>query len=1395
MNYTRTAAGLLSAQYCSVLKKCFLINMGLFALGAVTATPAQASIDDYKGVEYTGKGTDTAATTLYFKWVQDTNLGIYKLEQTADAAEADITTKNIDERTFGGDADVIPGYDIESKELSNVVYSNIPRGANVFISEQAYDGQIKKIDGTYVANNLIGIDATVGPIGAALSNNMKLGIINGNFIGNSITTSYVTYVGPSDYFGAGYGGAIYNSYVNQYYAHDDFTPSASGIIEGISGNFVANGVTITSPTGQTPTIYMDYTGTYYAFFTEGAFGGAITNHFGTIGAINNAVFENNYVLSTATSGSKGNIGGAGVYNSASKYIWWRGHGFQPVTSSIGSITANFNENVAHTENGNISGGTILNVANENGTATIGNISGNFNKNSAVALKGNVSGSVIGNILEHPAGTATIGTISGTFKENTADASGMLLGLIYNSRVVSGSKSKNAVISGIENATFDKNSGKAAYVYGGVISNFGTITNGIKNAIFTDNTFTASGGGFGAAIYSDQNLTIAADNGNTLFKGNKINDIANAVYMDDADLTVTAINGGTVTFYDTIDGSLGYKARLTGDADSHINLYNDIKNAYVTADSTNISTADGNIKEYDMYNLVADNTAKWTIDFSVEGEEADSFATDTQTGTAGKVVQIDHFNLKDKAFNEITNKNFKVQILKTQGTTEAANLQLALTARAANELGGEFVVEQEKNTVKDAVTENTNWSRVLRETGTVDTIYGTLVLATTDTLNDSIGLNTRNESADYDESLGDTLMLVNTADLAKRNFNADQATYKVSDGYEDIGVTHAGELNINGQGKNTSILDGNGAALFDLSEAQTTVSLNDVKITNAKIVAKLTADDAVLNLNNVEISGNQNGMENNGTINLNGVNKIADDISGNGITNVNSDWQMESKISGNTVNVNNAKLTVGPDNLTNDVKLHATHGGNLAVGNNLVSLKTVQFDSGSQLTLNVDDLNTFGGIRANAFDITQGSKIDITFGQDVLKGQTEAHIPLLALTDGSDINNNNFEDVFHNNMYKVKRLSDKSGIYMVEAGKTAREISRENGGTQTNQDAAGAWVDGPSQKNPIVQGIANDLARFAQTDGRKFNEELTAVAPSESAVMNFMSETNNRIFYAVDNHLRTKSDDQERQPLYDINIWAVPYYGESEQKDVGKVYGYDSKSYGIIAGIDKQITQHVKLGIGGRYEETDISSKRRDYDVTTSTAFAYGEYKPNEWFINGVVKYDFADWDEKRYAVKRIIKANYRVDVLSANMTGGYEYRKNTWLITPQAGLRWHRINRHGYTDTALQTISGHNTDILSGVAGLRIQNNSEIKGHKIHPSLYAGITYDINSGKDGGVVTLTNGTSYHYEGATMKRFAVEVSPSITYDITDKLSVAVEYTGAFREHYQNHTASVGVNYQF
>ena len=61
MNYTRTALGLLSAQYRSVLKKCFLINLGLFALGAVAATPAMATETCPAGYKCYGENFGDAA--------------------------------------------------------------------------------------------------------------------------------------------------------------------------------------------------------------------------------------------------------------------------------------------------------------------------------------------------------------------------------------------------------------------------------------------------------------------------------------------------------------------------------------------------------------------------------------------------------------------------------------------------------------------------------------------------------------------------------------------------------------------------------------------------------------------------------------------------------------------------------------------------------------------------------------------------------------------------------------------------------------------------------------------------------------------------------------------------------------------------------------------------------------------------------------------------------------------------------------------------------------------------------------------------------------------------------------------------------------------------------------
>ena len=61
---------------------------------------------------------------------------------------------------------------------------------------------------------------------------------------------------------------------------------------------------------------------------------------------------------------------------------------------------------------------------------------------------------------------------------------------------------------------------SATVYSGVIYNTGKITNGITNSTFTDNYVKiASGTVYGGAIYTTTYLSINADNGTSVFRGN------------------------------------------------------------------------------------------------------------------------------------------------------------------------------------------------------------------------------------------------------------------------------------------------------------------------------------------------------------------------------------------------------------------------------------------------------------------------------------------------------------------------------------------------------------------------------------------------------------------------------------------------------------------------------------------------------------------------------------------------------------------------------------------------------------------------------------------------------------------------------------------------------------
>ncbi|MBR6355964.1 MAG: autotransporter outer membrane beta-barrel domain-containing protein, partial [Alphaproteobacteria bacterium] len=1021
--------------------------------------------------------------------------------------------------------------------------------------------------------------------------------------------------------------------------------------------------------------------------------------------------------------------------------------------------------------------------------------------------------------------------------------------------------------------------------GEITASAGTIE--AVNTNFYDNCGTEAG-----AIVSGSTVKIVADNGTSEIKGNIAGQAASAdtaIYMKSNPTTATtpqlnieAKNNGIFTLRDSVDGDTVYTADITGDASGKVRLYNDVKNADLSIDSVNIELNNGTVKDYSVNTLTSDASAKWSVDVDVENKTADRFITAVGTPESGSVVTLEHFEQKNGNLQDVRDENFKIQIIKTQGSSEAANLQLALSDNAKAELGDEFVIKHTEEETFDVVGENTNWSDLLYKYTEEYTKYGQLGLATTDSLNDSIGVNTREEGASGKESLGDTLKLVNQAKLSDKNFTANAAdeVYTLKD---DLGETY-GNLTIKGitEGEQKSTIDLNGHDNFVVPESAS-LALIDVTLKgdapinnagtftadNANIEGEIisygsltanvsnlitltndgtanlnggSADDVtnnsdfiaentnittfvnngksaltggsiakatnnfILNAENTDIKkltndseatligGSANHIINSGVVNL--TNTEFTSIDGNdGVVNIMSDIDLSAKkISRNALILHGIKATTTANSFGENVDLVAETGSEVNVGNNLINLRQATFNKGSQLTLNVDNLQTFGGIRADNFDIANGAKIDITFGQNPLGDKKYGEVALLGLRDGSDIHNNNFTDDFHNNMYSFVRKYEKSGIYGVYQNKTAREISEENGGTGNNQGAAGAWVDGPSHPNPKAQKLADDLARLAQTDGVEFNKALTALAPNDDGMaQSALIDLTDRLLLTVDNHLINSamgsglSSGDGYPNLSGVKTWIKTYYAKSKMKNRGQIYGYDAKDKGFIAGVDKKIAFSTKVGAGIQYDDTDVDAFLRDVNIQTLQGYIYGEYRPSNWFVNGVLSYGTIDFDEDKYVINHKIDAQYKANICSIQGLTGYTFK----YFTPELGARYYRIKRHSYTDSAMQKVSGNNMDLLRTTFGVK----AETTYNRFKPNAYLGVMYDVVSDSDNAVVSLGNGESYTVNGKKMPRFGVELGIGSMVSLTDHFEIGIGYEAKFREKYQDHSGWASIKYTF
>ena len=494
------------------------------------------------------------------------------------------------------------------------------------------------------------------------------------------------------------------------------------------------------------------------------------------------------------------------------------------------------------------------------------------------------------------------------------------------------------------------------------------------------------------------------------------------------------------------------------------------------------------------------------------------------------------------------------------------------------------------------------------------------------------------------------------------------------------------------------------------------------------------------------------------------------------------------------------------NTITDTKVN--YGGTLDLGYNTFS-SNVTMDAGSTLNVGVKNAD-----KAPAGELTHGNiNGDLTVNAPGDEGAANASMNLIIAADTkfgdeSKINlatGGNLDNLVVNNnlLYNLEGVEDGkiTGTEIKVSKKDSSEVAAGVAANGANSNQAGtiaAFVDGLSG-NAQADNITNQISTLVQSGNVKGAARLAKeVAPVAAPVaQSQVTETTNQVFGAVATRLSggSVSSAAEGKSSGDsvferAAMWVQGLFNKSKYDGSND---FKTDSTGLALGAEKYLNSDVKVGAGYAYTNSDVKQGDRKIDVDTHTAFVYGEYKPSDWYVNGIASYNWGDYDEKKYGG---LSGKYDVNSIALQAMTGYDFHMNGAVVTPEAGLRYINIHQDSYTDTAGQRVSENSSDYLTGIVGAKIKKDYTLSnGMNIRPEARLAMTYDLVNDNSNASVMLANGSAYQVRGEALDRFGVEAGVGLTAEVDDNVEVSLGYEGKFRDHYKDHTGLLNAKYKF
>jgi outer membrane autotransporter protein len=275
---------------------------------------------------------------------------------------------------------------------------------------------------------------------------------------------------------------------------------------------------------------------------------------------------------------------------------------------------------------------------------------------------------------------------------------------------------------------------------------------------------------------------------------------------------------------------------------------------------------------------------------------------------------------------------------------------------------------------------------------------------------------------------------------------------------------------------------------------------------------------------------------------------------------------------------------------------------------------------------------------------------------------------------------------------------------------------------------------------------------------------------------------------------------------DGNFWMLGLGGYDDVNDEGGLFGYDSRTWGMVGGVDTTFEGgDVLVGVAVGWAESDIDSNRSGdgSDVESFRLTGYGSMKRDVWFFDSALHYTHHEFESTRSlrvgALSGTAEADYSGDEYGAEVRLGQLQQYRDWIVEPSVSVGGGVLVRESYGEKGL-------SDALSPLGlrlGKRTYESGRVEGRvRFAKSLVRNngwtVTPEVAVGVAHRIGNIDGAATARFTGATTQFVAIGIAPNRTSGLVELglsgvgegVHFFARYGGQFNGDQRSHQVTAG-----